>query len=107
MPWCGERGLSDRFGFPHSNHRRSQMQASTAGTPTADNIGTIYVSIELSQKTWLVTLHSPDPERISRHKVEGGDHVGLLGLIEKVKARAAEKLGSVPRVVSCYEAGYD
>ena len=83
------------------------MQASTAGTPTADHIGTIYVSIELSQKTWLVSLHSPDRDRISRHKLEGGDHVGLLGLIEKVKARSAEKLGSVPRVVSCYEAGYD
>ena len=83
------------------------MQASTAGTPTADHIGTIYVSIELSQKTWLVSLHSPDRDRISRHKLEGGDHVGLLGLIEKVKARSAEELGSVPRVVSCYEAGYD
>ncbi|MET4804847.1 transposase, partial [Bradyrhizobium sp. LB11.1] len=43
----------------------------------------------------------------SRHKLEGGDHVGLLALIEKVRARAAEKLGSAPRVVSCYEAGYD
>jgi transposase len=28
-------------------------------------------------------------------------------LIEKVRARVAEKLGSAPRVVSCYEAGYD
>jgi transposase len=83
------------------------MQASTAGTPTADHNGTIFVSIELSQKTWLVTLHSPDRDRISRHKLEGGDHVELLALIEKVKVRATEKLGSVPGVVSCYEAGYD
>lgn len=68
------------------------MQASTVGTPTAGDNGTIFVAIELSQKTWLVTLHSPDRDRISRHKLEGGDHVGLLALIEKVKARAAEKL---------------
>ncbi|MCA6113287.1 IS110 family transposase, partial [Bradyrhizobium cenepequi] len=54
-----------------------------------------------------VTLHSPDRDRMSRHKLEGGDHAGLLGLIEKVRSRAGEKLGSVPRVVSCYEAGYD
>src|SRR5215475_14001358 len=55
----------------------------------------------------MVTLHSPDRDRISRHKLEGGDHAGLLGLIEKVRARAAEKLGWAPGVVSCYEAGYD
>lgn len=83
------------------------MQASTESTPTACHSGTIFVAIELSQKTWLVTLHSPDRDRISRHKIEGGDHAELLALIEKVKARATEKLGSAPRVVSCYEAGYD
>jgi transposase len=83
------------------------MQASTVDTPTAGHCGTIFVAIELSQKTWLVTLHSPDRDRISRHKIEGGDHAGLLALIESIRARAAQKLGSVPKVVSCYEAGYD
>jgi transposase len=83
------------------------MQASSMSTPTAGHCGTIFVAIELSRKTWLVTLHSPDRDRLSRHKVEGGDHAGLLGLIEKIRTRAAEKLGSVPQVVSCYEAGYD
>jgi transposase len=83
------------------------MQASTVDTPTAGHCGTIFVAIELSQKTWLVTLHSPDRDRISRHKLEGGDHSGLLVLLESVRARAALKLGSAPKVVSCYEAGYD
>jgi len=83
------------------------MQASTVATPTAGHNGTIFVAVELSQKTWLLTLHSPDRDRMSRHKLDGGDHAGLLDLIEKVRRRAADKLGSVPRVVSCYEAGYD
>ena len=83
------------------------MQALTVDTPTAVHCGTIFVSIELSQKTWLITLHSPDRDRISRHRLAGGDHAGLLKLFEKVRIRAAEKLGSEPRVVSCYEAGYD
>ena len=83
------------------------MQASTVDTPTAGQFGTIFLSIELSQKTWLVTLHSPDRDRISRHKLEGGDHAGLLALMESIRARAALKLGAVPKVVSCYEAGYD
>src|SRR3954469_5187219 len=85
----------------------SQMQASTVDTPTAGHYGTIFVTIELSQKTWLVTLHSPDRDRISRHKLEGGDHAGLLMLIERMRERAARTLGAVPAVVSCYEAGYD
>ena len=83
------------------------MQASTVDTLTAGHSGTIFVSIELSQKTWLVTLHSPDRDRISRHRLEGGDHAGLLGLLEDIRARAALKLGTAPKVVSCYEAGYD
>jgi transposase len=83
------------------------MQASRMSTPTAGHCGTIFVAIELSQKTWLVTLHSPDQDRFSRHQLEGGDHAGLVGLIEKVRTRASERLGSAPGVVSCYEAGYD
>ena len=83
------------------------MQGSTENSLTSGHNGTIFIAIELSQKTWLVTLHSPDRDRISRHKLEGGDHAGLLALIEKVKARSAEKLGAAARVVSCYEAGYD
>jgi transposase len=83
------------------------MQASTVDTPTAVHCGTIFVTVELSQKTWLVTLHSPDRDRISRHKLAGGDHCGLLALLANIQARAAGKLGWAPKVVSCYEAGYD
>src|SRR4030095_10943820 len=58
-------------------------------------------------KTWLVTLHSPDRDRISRRTLEGGDDAGLLALLEGVRARVAGKLGTAPKVVTCYEAGYD
>ena len=83
------------------------MQASNVCTPTVGHIGTIFVAIELSQKSWLVTLHSPERDRISRHKVDGGDYRGLLALLERVRARAGDKLGTAPAIVSCYEAGYD
>ena len=65
------------------------MQASTIDTPSAGQFGTIFVAIELSQKSWLVTLHSPDKGKLSRHKLEGGDHVELLALISRVRERAA------------------
>jgi transposase len=83
------------------------MQASNVSTPIAGHSGTIFVAIELSRKDWLVTLHSPDRDRLSHHKVGVGDHEGLLALLDRVCERAARALGSAPRVTSCYEAGYD
>src|SRR5437899_5521627 len=83
------------------------MQASHVSTPIKSNVSTIFVAIELSQMSWLVTMHCPDKDKISHHKLEGGDHAGLLTLIERMGERAARNLGAVPGVVSCYEAGYD
>lgn len=83
------------------------MQASSKDTPTVGHYGTIFVAIELSQRSWLVTMHCPDRDKISRHKLEGGDHAGLLALIARLRERAAGALGVAPAVVSCYEAGYD
>ena len=83
------------------------MPTSNVSTPIGERINTIFVAIELSQKSWLVTMHCPDKDKISRHKLEGGDHVGLLALIDRMRERAARALGAVPAVVSCYEAGYD
>ena len=83
------------------------MRASNVRTPIAGHNGTIFVALELSQRSWLVTMHSPDKDRFSRHKLDGGDDVELLRLIERMRGRAAQTLGTVPSVVSCYEAGYD
>jgi transposase len=83
------------------------MPASNIRTPVHGHCGTIFVAIELSQRSWVVVIHSPDKDRISHHKLAGGDHAGLLALIESVRARAARQLGSLPQVASCYEAGYD
>jgi len=83
------------------------MQTSNVRTPIDGDHSRIFVALELSQRIWLVTIHSPDRDRISRFKMPGGDHAGLLALIERMRARAARALGSAPAVVSCYEAGYD
>lgn len=83
------------------------MQASSMDPPTAGYCGTILVAIELSQRSWLVTMHCPDRDKISHHRLEGGDHAGLLALVDRMRERAARALGGVPAVTSCYEAGYD
>jgi len=83
------------------------MKTSNVRAPINVNNGTIFVALELSRRTWLVTMYSPDRDRNSRYKVAGGDHAALLALIERIRARAARALGFTPAVVSCYEAGYD
>jgi transposase len=59
------------------------MQASSMDTPTVGHYGTIFVAVELSQRSWLVTLHCPDKDKVSHHKLEGGDHAGLLALVDR------------------------
>src|SRR3712207_6279837 len=68
---------------------------------------TLFVALELSKATWLVALHTPERDRISQHRLTGGDQEGLLALIRKAQTRAEAELGRPVRVVSCYEAGYD
>ena len=68
------------------------MKASNLGAPTTHRMSTIFVAIELSQRSWLVTVHCPDKDKISRHKLEGGDHAGLLALIDRMRERAAFNL---------------
>jgi transposase len=63
--------------------------------------------LELSKSTWLVALHSPAADKVSQHRLEGGDAEGLLTLIGRRRAHAEAVLGRPVRVVSCYEAGYD
>lgn len=40
-----------------------------AQTTTPVDLGAIFVSLELSESTWLVTALSPDSEKMSRHTV--------------------------------------
>ncbi|TDX82076.1 hypothetical protein EDE05_1095 [Neorhizobium sp. R1-B] len=47
-----------------------QTQAQTA---TLVDLGAIFVSLELSKSTWLVTALSPCSEKMSRYTITGGD----------------------------------
>ena len=54
--------------------------ATAPAEPTAvrTDLGAIFVSLELSRSSWVVTLLLPGGERMSRHTVPGGDIAGLL-----------------------------
>jgi transposase len=73
--------------------------------PAADNRpATILVALELARSSWLVAVHTPLADRISRHRLEAGDTRALLALIDDRRARIATACGQPPRVLSCYEA---
>jgi transposase len=54
-----------------------------------------------------VALHSPAADKISLHRLQGGDTEGLMALIEGRREQAQAALMRPVRVMSCYEAGYD
>lgn len=77
-------------------------------TPAAETQpATLFVALELSKAKWLVGLHSPTADKISRHTITGGDVAALLALVDAARRRAEARLGSKVQVVACHEAGYD
>ena len=84
------------------------MAVTPATAPLADAApATLFVALELSRSTWLVAMHSPIGDKVSQHRLDGGDTEGLLELLTRKRAQAAEKLGRPVRVACCFEAGYD
>ena len=81
--------------------------STVARLPAGEKPATLFVALELSKATWLVALHSPAADKISLHRLAGGDTQGLLTLIERKRDQAQTALARPVHVISCYEAGYD
>src|SRR5438128_2368000 len=79
-------------------------------SPTAAirvDLGAIFVSLELSKSTWLVTSLSPGSEKLSRHSIPGGDMAGLLNCLMSLRAKVEARQGRDYPVIVIHEAGYD
>ena len=68
---------------------------------------TLYVAIEISRKSWLAGIKSPQGEKIGLHTLRAADVAGLKGLIEERRCRAERSLDRAVAVRVCYEAGYE
>ena len=72
------------------------------------DLGAIFVSLELSRATWLVTSLSPaSGGRMSRHTVRGGDVSDLLSRFAHLQTRAYERTGTRFPLVIIHEARLD
>src|SRR6201997_3796418 len=85
----------------------SVHNASSEQTAAVHPDSTLYASLELSRSTWLVTCLSPEGNRMSKYSTPGGDGCALLGLLERMQARAQQRTGRPVKIVVIQEAGLD
>ncbi|QHD70750.1 IS110 family transposase (plasmid) [Sphingobium yanoikuyae] len=71
------------------------------------DLGAIFVSLELSKSTWLVTSLSPGSEKMSRHSISGGDRPALLACLSGLRDKAEAREGQRYPVIAIQEAGLD
>ncbi len=67
----------------------------------------VCAAIELSKSRWLVAIQVPTGDKISVHKIAGGDVRSLLQLLARARSKLiAAGFGQV-EVHTCFEIGYD
>ena len=87
-----------------------QVAANRTKAPTAiqTDLRAIFVSLELSRSTWLITSLSPGAgEKMSKHSVQAGDVAGLLGRFAQLKEKARVRTGRDFPIIAIQEAGLD
>src|SRR4051794_34226460 len=68
----------------------------------------IFVSLELSRSTWVITSLSPGGgEKMSKHAVPSGDIAALVARLSQLKEKARARTGQVFPIIVIQEAGLD
>ena len=81
---------------------------SEAATAVRTDLCAIFVSLELSRSTWLITSLSPGGgEKMSKYSVSAGDIDGLFRRFGDLQERARVRTGQSFAVVTIQEAGLD
>ena len=84
--------------------------ADRADAPTAiqTDLRAIFVSLELSRSTWLITSLSPSGgEKMSKHSVPAGDIAGLLRRFAQLNEKARARTGRDFPIIVIQETGLD
>jgi len=77
-------------------------------TAVQTNLAAIFLSLELSRSTWLITSLSPgNGEKMSKHSVAAGNIVGLIELFSKLQERSRARTGQTYPIITIQEAGLD
>ena len=90
--------------LPHQLWRRRCLKTH----PIRTDLGAIFVSLELSRRTWLITSLSPGAgEKMSKHSVPASDVCGLLHRFAELRRKAAARTGRDFPIIVIQEAGLD
>lgn len=82
--------------------------ADTEPTAIQTYLGAIFVSLELSRSTWLVTSLSPGSgEKMSRHGVAAGDIAALFVRFAELQRKASARTSKNYPIIAIQEAGLD
>jgi len=87
-----------------------QVKADRPEAPSAirSDLGAIFVSLELSRSTWLITSLSPGAgEKMSKHSMPAGDICALLARFSELKQKAFARTGKSFPIIVIQEAGLD
>ena len=77
-------------------------------TAIQTDLPAIFVSLELSRSTWLITSLSPGAgEKMSKHSIRAGDVAGLLVRLAQLKEKARGRTGRDFPIIAIQEAGLD
>jgi len=84
------------------------LPATAEQTAIRTQLGAIFVSLELSRSTWLVTSLSPGGgEKMSKHSVPAGDIAGLRERFSSLTEKACARMGKTVPIIVIQEAGLD
>ncbi len=87
-----------------------QIRPDRPEAPSAirSDLGAIFVSMELSRSSWLITSLSPGGgEKMSKHNVAAGDIRALLTRFSALKQKAFARTGKLFSIIVIQEAGLD
>ena len=71
-------------------------------------LGAIFISLELSRSTWLVTSLSPGAgEKLSKREIKAGDVCALLARLAELRHKALARTGTSHPIIVIQEAGLD
>src|ERR1700751_267762 len=75
-------------------------------TAIRTDLGAIFVSLELSRWSWLITSLSPGGgEKMSKHSVRSGDFARLMDRFAQLQEKARRRRGQSFRIIVVQEAG--
>ena len=76
-------------------------------TAIRTDLKAIFVSLELSRSTWVITSLAPGGEKMSKHAVPSGDIAALLARLSQLQEKARARTGHVFPIIVIQEAGLD